>query len=182
MAELEAPTSELGSLSGDHGAPLPGAGGLTMSWSSWGGGDGIERVPELQWPQSVITYPSMMNDAQIYSLIMGLLLPIRAYHWYLEPNGAPPETVERISVDYNLPVGRDGEFNRRRGQRRFSFDKHIEDALRALWYGHYPFEQVGEIGDDEKWHLRKLSPRPPRTLTEINVAKDGGLENIVQGY
>lgn len=173
------PTTEIGSLSGESKSfPAQAFGG---SWSSWGGGDGIERVSELQWPQSVITYPSMMNDAQVFSLLNGLILPIKAYHWYLDENGARPEITERISADYNLPIGADTEFNRRRGARRFSFDKHIEDALRALWYGHYFFEQVGEITDDLVWHLRKLAPRAPRTLTEINVARDGMLESIRQG-
>lgn len=180
MAEPVGPTTELGSLSGETNTPIPGSSALSGSWSSWGGGDGIERVTELQWPNSVTTYPSMMNDAQIFSLIMGLILPIRAYRWYLEPNGARPEIVDRISADYNLPIGADGEFNRRRGQRRFSFDKHLEDALRAIWYGHYFFEQVGEVTADLVWHLRKLAPRAPRTLAEINVARDGMLESIRQ--
>lgn len=158
-----------------------------MPWSSWTGGDDLERVTELQWPNSVLAYRGMMNDAQLYSLMNGLVLPIRAYGWYLEPNGARPEVVDRISRDYNLPVGKENEFNRLRAQRRFSFDKHLEDALRALVYGHMFFEQVGEIGEgqeglpnDGKWHLRKLAIRPPHTIHEIEVADDGGLKWIKQ--
>jgi hypothetical protein len=175
MAEPKPPITEIGSAAGD---PTAMAG-----WAMFGG-DAFERVMELQWPNSIMAYSSMMNDAQIQSLYHGLTLPIRAYWWYIDPNGAPPDVVERVVQDYNLSTDPEptDEFKRRRGQRRFSFEKHLEDALRALQYGHYPFEQVGEIGEDQKWHLRKLSPRPPRTLTEINVAKDGALENIVQGY
>lgn len=186
MSALTGPTTEIGSLSGESKESYLPNSPFGQSWSTWGGDIGIERVAELQWPQSVITYPSMMNDAQLFSLMMGLILPIKAYHWYLEPNGARPETVDRISTDYNLPVGRpdpanpEGSFNRRRGARRFSFDKHIEDALRALWYGHYYFEQVGEVLDDLVWHLRKLAPRAPRTLSEINVNREGMLESIRQ--
>lgn len=168
------PTSEQGSASG--------IGGLT--WGALAGGDDFERVPELQWPSSVTAYRLMLNDAQVNSLMLGLLFPIRAYRWYLKPNGARPEVIDRISRNYNLPIdravlGQEDEFNRRRAARRFSFEKHMEDALRALTYGHYFFEQLGEITGGE-WALRKLGPRPPRTLSEINVAKDGGLESIRQ--
>jgi hypothetical protein len=180
----DGPITEIGNLTGESSAyPVPSV----QSWQGWAAGDDLERVPELQWPNSVLTYRSMMNDAQANSLVLGLLLPIRAYKWYLNPNGAKPDIVERISTDYNLPIGSDSEFNRRRGQRRFSFDKHIEDALRAVYYGHYPFEQVGEIGEgrdglpnDQKWHLRKLGVRAPRTIQEIGVDKDGSLKYIKQ--
>jgi hypothetical protein len=181
MAEMrtgteKGPDTEIGSMSG-----------ATSGWNTFGGGDGIERVPELMWPNSVQAYHAMMNDAQANSLMHGLLLPIRAYRWYIDENGANPNAVNRISDNYNLPVGKlsmgeEETFLRRRTQRRFSFDKHLEDALRALQYGHYFFEQVGEILPDNQWHLRKLGIRPPRTITEINVAKDGSLDNIVQGF
>jgi histone H3/H4 len=173
-----APITEQGNASGQAGL---------VAWAAWAGGDpGIERVPELMWPSSVTTYQAMLNDAQAFSLWMSLILPIRSYHWYIEPNGARPEVVERISRNYNLPVGRDqAEFNRRRAQRRFSFDKHLEDALRALYYGHMYFEQVGEMDIDPAssvlvWNLRKLGIRSPRTLSEINVNTDGGLKSIRQ--
>lgn len=169
------PVQEKGSQSG--------VGGLT--WGALAGGDDFERVPELQWPQSVQTYRLMLNDAQVMSLLLGLLFPVRSYTWYLKPNGAKPEVVDRVSRNYNLPVGdqRFGDFNRRRAAGRFSFEKHLEDALRALQYGHYFFNQVGDISMVNgrlQWNLRKLAPRPPRTLTEINVAQDGMLESIRQ--
>lgn len=162
----------------EKGTALPLFAGITP-WSSWSGGDDIEKVAELQWPNSTYTYAYMMNDSQIMSLIHGLLLPIRAFRYYLEPNGAPPSAVERISKNYNLPIGLEDEFQRRRAQRRFSFDKHIEDALRAVWYGHMCFEQVGEVAEGY-WNLRKLAIRPPRTISEIQVARDGSLEWIRQ--
>lgn len=169
------PTTEIGSASGV---------GSVVGWSSLAVGlDSIERVPELQWPNSAVTYGLMMNDAQVYSLVQSLIWPIRSYRWYLEPNGARPEVIERISRNYNLPVGEDDAFNRRRGQRRFSFDKHLEDALRALVYGHMFFEQVGEVEMEASrlvWNLRKLGIRGPRTLSEINVDEDGGLSSIRQ--
>jgi hypothetical protein len=148
--------------------------------------DERETARDLRWPQSNKTYASMLNDAQMGGLYRGATLPIRAYRWWLDPNGARPETVERISRNYNLPIGPTGEFNRRRGQRRFNFDQHLEDALRAIALGHYPFEQVVDArrdGDPDVnggWvaHLRKLAARPPHTVTKITPARDGGLESI----
>jgi hypothetical protein len=172
----EGPTSQLSTSNGLAGI---------IGWSSFIAGDDFEKVPELMWPNSVEAYHAILNDAQAYSLYYGLMLPIRSFRFYLKENGAKPEVVDRISTDYNLPIGKlepgqEDEFNRRRGQRRFSFDKHIEDALRAPGYGHMPFEQVGEILEDMKWHLRKLAIIPPKTIFEINVADDGNLKNIRQ--
>lgn len=42
------------------------------------------------------------------------------------------------------------------------------------------FEQVGDIDENGYWRLRKLAPRMPRTISEINVERDGGLKNIRQ--
>lgn len=114
------------------------------------------------------------------------MLLTRAYRWWLDPNAAPASAIERISRDYNLPVGPAGEFNRRRGARRFNFDAHLEDAVRAIAYGHYPFEQVfeavkdGPVDVNGGWvaHLRELVARPPHTLTKITPARDGGLKSI----
>jgi hypothetical protein len=185
MADPRPPENEIGSAAGDAGTRYHGLGfGGPASWSQWGGAEDIERVVELMWPNSIRAYSAMMNDAQIASLLHGLTLPIRAYWWYIDPNGAPPEAVERVKKDYNLSTDPEptDEFKRRRSAKRFSFEKHLEDALRALVYGHYFFEQVGQVGEDGYWHLQKLGIRPPRTVTEINVAPDGGLMNIVQGY
>jgi hypothetical protein len=148
--------------------------------------DEREQNRDLTWPRSTKTYASMLNDAQVDGLYRGMTWPIRAYDWYLEPNGARPEVVERISRDYNLPVGRGATMDRRRTQRRFRFDGHLEDALRGIVYGHYFFEQLFEVLQDGQaavnggWaaHLRKLAPRPPYTISAIQPARDGGLDYI----
>lgn len=167
------PTSELGNEVGLKG---------TAGWGAWSGADdgGIERVAELMWPESPWTYRRMLNDAQINSLVLGALLPIMSYRFYLDPNNADPATLDRISADYNLPIGTTGDFYQRRGQRRFSFGKHLEDALRAIYYGHSFFEQVGEVDAELVWHLRKLGYRGPLTIGEIRTDDDGGLKYIKQ--
>lgn len=164
------PTTEQGSVHPGGATGLPG-------WQSWL--DQTEYVPDLMWPLSREVYDRMISDAQIKGLLQGTILPIRRFRWTIDRNGARPEIVEGVARDLNLPIKGEPEDEvrgRRRG--RFSHDRHLNDALRSLAYGHYYFEQVGDIGEDGRWHLKKLAARPPRTISEINVAQDGGLKSI----
>jgi len=167
------PTSETGSVSSLLGGQVPGWATLIEE---------IEWAPDLMWPHSVLVFDKMMGDSQLRGLRAGVELPLRKFHFKLDPNGARPEVVQKLSKDYNLPVlGK--EDNPPLGRRRqFRHSRHLEQSLRALWFGFYPFEQVGEYENDGFWHIRKLAERPPRSLVngEIKVAKDGGLEGIRQ--
>lgn len=177
-----APTTELGIT---NPYPLP-------SWAQFGstrGGpfvDYLEYVPELRWPASVrSTFPRMANDTQLKALMRGTTMPIIRYRWAIDPNGADQALVDGISADLNLPLQDTEDGPQLRAQNRFSFRKHLIDALRSLEYGHYYFEQVGTItpiskGGDGLWHLRKLAARPPRTIGQIFVEQDGGLAEIKQ--
>jgi hypothetical protein len=174
-----APTAELGAPTRTASAPTP-LGRYAIY-------DDQERARDLRWPRNVKeTYPTMLNDAQIDGMYRAMMWAVRAFDFWLDPNGAAQSAVDRISRNYNLPVGRGAVFNRRRGQRRFSFEAHLEDVLRAPALGHYAFEQVYDVVQDGPaslnggWvaHLRKLAPRPPATITEIGTAPDGGLQYI----
>lgn len=176
-ARKKPPTTERGSAVDDTSHVLGMFG--SVSWKSFLG-DILEHVPELQWPTSVRTYHTMRNDAQIQGLFLGSTLPIRRYNWHIEPNGADTAIVEAIAADYNLPIHGQEDKPRGRRKRRFSFDNHLRHALLAIIYGHMYFNQVGEIGTDGLWHLRKLSPRMPNTIEQINMDQNGGLLNIVQ--
>lgn len=161
-----APTSEQGALAGGYGA---------LPWAAWV--DEGEYAPDLKWPLSRNVYERMITDGQLKGLLAGITLPIRRFKWSIDKNGARPEVVAALSEQLNLPVlGEDkGNVPRRKG--RFQHDRHLTDALRALVYGHYYFEQVGEIVGGE-WRLKKLAPRPPRTITDIKTKRDGTLESI----
>jgi hypothetical protein len=73
-----------------------------VPWSAFS--DVSEQVPELAWPTSISTYSTMRTDAQIASLLLAFTLPIRRYHWYIDPNGARDEVVEDVANDFNLPI------------------------------------------------------------------------------
>lgn len=165
------PTTELGAVNPDaHG----------LSWSSFV--DEHEYAPDLKWPNSVSVYERMMTDAQVASLLRAVTLPIRRYRWMIDPNDADPSSVKALAEDLDLPIqGQESDTTaRKRSRGRFSFDQHLNVALKALAYGHYYFEQVGEIGEDGLWHLKKLAERAPRTIGQIEVEKDGGLKWVKQ--
>jgi hypothetical protein len=170
-----APTGEVGAPANIASA-FPGV----PNWGSMMTMDEMEQAPELQWPNSILTYQTMWNDSQVEGLLAGTVLPIRRYRWMIHPNGCKMADVEKLAGDLNLPIkGKDSD-SRKRAKGRFSHDKHMFHAFKALGYGHYFMEQVAEIGTDGIAHLRKLAPRPPHTLQSINVERDGGLKSIQQ--
>ena len=136
----------------------------------------------LVFPRSAHTFAKMLReDAQVTAIFRAVSLPIRRAIWQLDANGAPPEIVSHVAEDLRLRVRGDDPHKPlapRAG--RVSWEKHLEQALYALVFGHMFFEQVYEVGRDGREHLRKLAPRWPGTLTKINVADDGGLESIEQ--
>lgn len=173
-----APTKEIGQASLHHSAP------------SWGhltsAVDDREYAAKLRWPKWVGVAERMEADAQVAGLSLGMTLPVRRFDWFIDPNGARDELVEKAALNFNLPVkGEDAPPSVGRDRRRFSHDRHLAHVLRSpCVYGHYFFEQVGEIVEGE-WRLRKLAPRPPVTIAKgggIQVAPDGGLESITQGF
>lgn len=174
-----APTREIGSiLNGTFSA-------LGMAkWTTFV--DDFEFVPDLVWPRSVQTFDIMRTDSQLAALFRATSLAVRKMKWSIDPNGAEDELVNHFSQDYNLPINgespKDGQLRQTklRAKGRFAFKDHMRLALLSGVWGHYYFEQVGEIGDDGKWHLRKLAERPPRTIQDFRIADDGGLISIIQ--
>lgn len=141
--------------------------------------DTDEYVPELVWPASLTIYDQMRRgDAQIASLWEAITLPVLRRRFEMDPNGAADEDVRRIAEDLGCPVLGSGD-EPGRGRARFNMREHFEQALLALAYGSYWFEQVGEIVDGA-WRLRKLAPRPTKTLESVQVDQSGGLAAITQ--
>ncbi|QFG09629.1 portal protein [Gordonia phage Pipp] len=141
----------------------------------------FERVPDLQWPASVQTFARMeREDSRVSSLLAAITLPILRSQWRIAPNGARDEVVEFVARNMRLPIdGAEDELNHGRSKGRFSWMHHLPQALTALPYGHSVFEQVYREENGKFW-LRKLAPRPQRTISNWNVALDGGLMSIEQ--
>src|SRR5580765_209542 len=178
------PTNEIGNA----GLQLGGSGlGGVAAWGAYV--DQKEYVPELNWPTSCVsggTFDQMRTDSQLAALYFGVTMPIRRYKWVLDPNGADAKMVETLAYDLGLDILGEEPKPKGRTRNRFSFDQHLRKAMLALIYGHMYFEQVGYIGDtmslpaDGMWHIRKLAERMPATISQINVAPDGGLVSIKQ--
>ncbi|ORM18334.1 phage portal protein family protein [Prescottella equi] len=140
-----------------------------------------EQVPELRWPQCNQVYGRMnREDGRIKSVVQAIGLPIRRAGWRLTQNGARDEVTEYVARNLGLTIDGVAVGPQERIRGRFSWGKHLQTALLMLPYGHSYFEQVYRIDDAGRLWLRKLAPRPQRTISEITVAMDGGLESITQ--
>ena len=148
------------------------------SWQQW---IEDERVPDLQWPAANHIYTRMgREDGRVSSVLSAIGLPIRRTAWRIDKNGASDEVTEFCAQNLGLPIsGFDDAKVLPRTKGRFSWVEHVRLALLSLQYGHSYFEQVYAIRDG-RLYLRKLAPRPQRTIVKINVAQDGGLNSIVQ--
>jgi hypothetical protein len=173
--------------------------GFIPQWAMLEALDELETNPKLTFPESINTYHNMRTDAQVQGLLTGAIWPLLRMKWSINPNGAKPEAVEKISKDLNLPIDDPGAppeppdpitgiappkpedtFQQRRTQNRFNFLDHLETALDSLAYGFMMFEQNGFIGDDGLFHYKKLALRPPQTISEIHLARDGGIQYVKQ--
>ena len=153
--------------------------GQPLGWQQW---MDEEKVPDLQWPQANHIYGRMgREDGRVSSVLNAIGLPIRRTTWRIDPAGARDEVTEFVARNLGLSVvgesTEDKVLTRTRG--RFSWVEHVRVALMCLQFGHSYFEQVYRP-EGGRLILRKLAPRPQRTIIKINVARDGGLDSIVQ--
>lgn len=93
-----------------------------------------------------------------------------------------PEVLQLVADDLGLPIqGRPPRPLGGRRRNRFSWQDHLRLALLELVFGHSIFEQVYRIDDTSGLaRLRKLAWRPPRTIEEWDIARDGGLNAVKQ--
>jgi hypothetical protein len=152
------------------------------SWTSLASDETFETNPDLMWPKSIDVFDKMRReDSQVSSVMRAVTLPIRSATWVLDPTGCKQEVVDFVATDLGLRVKGQAFVSPIRTRGRFSWQEHMRLALLELVYGFSYFEQVYDTRSDPgKAHLAKLAWRPPRTISEVKVAIDGGLEAIVQ--
>jgi hypothetical protein len=150
--------------------------------TGWWTFDELETTPELQWPQSVAVYDAMRrSDAQVASVLRAVTLPVRRTPWRVETAGAKARVTQFVADELGLPVVGKQPKPAPRSRDRFSWAEHLQQALLMLPFGHMFFEQVYRVdAGGDRAHLRKLAPRMPRSIEQINVDKDGGLISIRQ--
>lgn len=144
-----------------------------------------ETTPELQWPGSIAVFDRMRKqDAQVSSVLRAVTSPIIRTEWSIDGTGCRPEVTEFIASNLGLPI-KDAEDEgnhaaQLRGRDRFSWNNHLKGALLFLPYGHMFFEQVYRYDTEGRARLRKLAQRMPQSISQVNVARDGGLVSIEQ--
>jgi hypothetical protein len=175
----EASTESAGTI---RPAPARELGYAHVDAGAWWGQLADERTPELQWPAAYDVYDDMMNNAQVSSVLRAVMMPILRTGWRIDGTGCREDITRHVADDLSLPiVGQGNELDGGSAEERFSWTEHLEPALEeTLEYGHSFYEQKAYEGDDGLWHLQKLGYRPPRTITKINVARDGGLVSLEQ--
>lgn len=150
----------------------------------WGRGslaaEGAEANPDLLWPKNIEIYDRMRKeDSQVGSVLRAVTLPIRRTQWMIDPAGARDEVVDLVATDLGLPVKGRPAIAPLRTRGRFSWPVHLTHVLLHLVYGHSFFEQVYRV-EGRRNRLRKLAWRPPLTIADVEVARDGGLLAIKQ--
>ena len=139
-----------------------------------------ETNPELVWPHVVDVWDQMRSqDAQVRSVLRAVTLPIRRTQWRLDPAGARSRVVRLVAEDLGLPVLGESPRPAPRTRDRFSWSDHLRLALLMLPFGHSYFEQVYRVVNGQA-RLRKLAWRSPRLISDVKVARDGGLVYIEQ--
>lgn len=158
------------------------ADGALAGWAGWLSSITNETNPELQWPQSNNVFDRMRReDPQVKSVLRAVTLPIMRTEWVIDGTGCRPEVVAHIAADLGLSVKGEPYRAPLRTKGRFAFKDSLRLALLMLVYGHSYFEQVyDQTSDPGRTHLAKLAWRPPRTISAVNVEKDGGLSSIEQ--
>lgn len=175
MADQELPAAPV--VEKGYVNPFPSLMGM-----GFGQVDLFEDVHDMLWPSSVRTFTRMARtDTRLASMLQAIFLAVRTTRWWIEPNGAREEVVQHVSADLGLPVrGADETQPKARSRGRFSWNRHLQLALKYLQFGHQVFERVYTIDDRGRAHLARLGPRPSSTLAYWNVAANGDLLAIQQ--
>lgn len=182
---MSVPTNEKGHPGGFVSAYQPMSGRTTHTVTS-----SYDLAEDLQFPRSLITYDKMRADPQIAGVLEALAQPILNAQWDLIAEGVPENVTEFVRTELGLygPENPLAQFS----HQGVSILDHIAEMTQTLmWAGFSVAEQTYTVAPptpeqaalglpEEVRHLRKLAPRPPRTIEKIEVDKDGGLKGIVQ--
>lgn len=156
--------------------------GYANASGNWWLYDETETTPELRWPLSIGVYEQMRTqDSQVVSVLRAVSLPVLRTPWRIDPAGAKARVVQFIADELGLPIVGKEPKPTLRARDKFSWSDHLSQALLMLPFGHMFFEQLYRVDPGgDRAHLRKLAPRMPRSIAQIDVAPDGGLISITQ--
>lgn len=145
-----------------------------------------DLIPALTWPESVITYNRMRRDSQIGGVLRACMLPVRRANWAIDPGPASTEVVQHVAADLGLPVLGETDENDTDpigGAARTSgviWQRHLGQAMGYQTFGAMGFERRYKITPDGAAHLDALGQRPPWTISDIKVGRDGNVQQVIQ--
>jgi hypothetical protein len=121
------------------------------------------------------------GDATCAAVLLSMVLPVMATEVYVEAKRADdsdPDPIVKEAAELVTENLFSGDM--------MTQDWHtlIREAMLYLAYGHYTFEKVYHEIRGGRWDgaigWRKFAPRHPRTITEWNFNRNGGLTNVRQ--
>lgn len=158
--------------------------GNSGSTADWWDSLTLEKVPELRWPTAYSVYDDMLTSPQVAGVFSAVVQTILGTGWRLDGTGCRPDITQHCARDLAVPVVGASDQDDETSlpvEDKFSWDEHVELAIdEYLRYGHSIFEQKGQFGEDNLWHLAKLGWRSGRSITKYNIARDSGLISLEQ--
>jgi len=130
-----------------------------------------EYNPDLKGVKLYDEYDRMLRShGQVQAVELVITLPIESLEYRVDPNkaGEPIDLEIADTVATNLFEGM-----------TCTWEDCVSEIVMAALLGCNFLEKVYEIRDGQTW-LRKLAPRPPRTIQEWVLDDTGGLQGIVQ--
>lgn len=185
LGAMSAPTNEQGHPGGYASQYNPMNGRTTHSVVS-----SYDLAAELQFPTSLATFDKMRADPQIAGVLEAIAQPVLNAEWDLDTRGVDENVVEFVRTELGLPSETNPHADIE--HQGVNILEHIAEATDTmLWAGFFAAEQTYTVAPPtpaqqglnlpaEVRHLRKLAPRPPRTIERIETERDGGLKAIVQ--
>lgn len=152
--------------------------------------DSLEAVSELRWPQSVPVFDRMRNDGQIAAGLRAILAAMRRRRWRVGNEGCDPRVSAFVATELGLTA--EAAARGRLPREGISWDPYLRTAVGAkLTFGHAVFEQQYLVGPPGSRlaamgspavvaHLRRLSYRPPGSISGWDIDRDGGLRGVTQ--
>lgn len=130
-----------------------------------------EHVPELRDKRGLRTYYDMSrNDGAVRAGLRVVKTPIQGAEWYIEP-------ASESTIDNNIAKFIEGSLFE---DLDTTWERFMEDCLRSIDYGYFPFEKVYDYDYlTNKFKLKRLSPLHPLDIQGWDYAPNGTLRGVV---
>jgi len=131
---------------------------------------GEEFNTELTDEQAIDNFDKMdRTDSQVHASLELVWLPILSAVWEIQPASQDKKHIEHADfVKANL-------FH----NENFNWESLLRNILKYLQFGFYVFEKVWEIKEN-KYFLKSIGPRKPKTIQKWIQNDDGSLKEIEQ--